>query len=74
MARINNLSNFLSDVADSIRRKKNTENRISPEDFDTEIDSIPTGGITQTKSVNIIENGTTVVLPDENYDALKLDV
>ena len=71
MARINNLSNFLSDVADSIRRKKKTESTITPANFDTEIDSIPTGTAkTQTKSVNITENGNTTVLPDENYDAL----
>jgi hypothetical protein len=71
MARINNLSNFLSDVADSIRRKKKTESTITPANFDTEIDSIPTGTAkTQTKSINIIENGNTTVLPDENYDAL----
>jgi hypothetical protein len=71
MARINNLSNFLSDVADSIRRKKKTENTITPANFDAEIDSIPTGTAkTQTKSINIIENGTSTVLPDENYDAL----
>lgn len=71
MARINNLSNFLSDVADSIRRKKKTESTITPANFDAEIDSIPTGTAkTQTKSINIIENGNTTVLPDENYDAL----
>lgn len=43
MARIDTLSNFLSDVASSIRGKKGTTDKISPKDFDTEIESIKTG-------------------------------
>lgn len=44
MARIDNLNNFLTDVADSIRTKKGTTDLISPSNFDTEIESIETGG------------------------------
>ena len=44
MARINNLSNFLSDVADAIRIKKGTSGLIPAEDFDTEIENIKAGG------------------------------
>lgn len=43
MARIDNLTNFLTDVADSIRNKKETQEKISPADFDTEISTIETG-------------------------------
>lgn len=43
MARIDNLSNFLTDIADSIRSKKGTTNKLSPENFDTEIEGIETG-------------------------------
>ena len=43
MARIDNLTNFLTDVATSIRTKKGTTDKISPKDFDTEIESIKTG-------------------------------
>lgn len=43
MARVDNLSNFLSDVADAIREKKGTEETIQASDFDTEIASISSG-------------------------------
>lgn len=44
MARTDNLTNFLTDVADSIREKKGTSEPILASNFDTEIDSITTGG------------------------------
>lgn len=44
MARIDSLKNFLTDVADSIRAKKGTIDLISPANFDTEIESIESGG------------------------------
>ena len=44
MARIDNLNNFLTDVAESIRTKKGTTDLISPSNFDTEIESIESGG------------------------------
>ena len=44
MARTNNLSNFLTDVADAIRTKKGSEELIAAEDFDTEIENLPSGG------------------------------
>ena len=58
MARIDNLGNFLTDVATSIRTKKGTTNTITPANFDTEIASIETGGITPAGTINITENGT----------------
>lgn len=72
MARTNNLTNFLTDVADSIREKTGKSDPIPCEDFDTEIESISGGGEPnlQDKSVTITENGTTNVTPDTGYDGL----
>ncbi len=44
MARTNNLSNFLTDVADAIREKKGSSEIILASDFDTEIENLPSGG------------------------------
>lgn len=44
MARIDTLNNFLTDVADSIREKKGTIEEIPAANFDTEIESISSGG------------------------------
>lgn len=44
MARVNNLTNFLTDVADAIREKKGTTEPINASEFDTEIASIEGGG------------------------------
>ena len=44
MAKNNNLSDFLTDVANSIRRKKGITNKINPQDFASEIESIEVGG------------------------------
>lgn len=71
MARINNLSNFLTDVADSIRSKTGKTALIPCADFDTEIESIQTGGSLQTKTVTVTQNGTTTILPDSGYDGLE---
>ena len=52
MARVNNLSNFLTDVADAIRTKKETTGQIPAENFDTEILSIETGIDTSDATAN----------------------
>lgn len=44
MARIDNLTNFLTDVANSIRSKTGKTDAIPAENFDTEIESISGGG------------------------------
>ena len=44
MARTDTLTNFLTDVADAIRTKTGSAEPISAEDFDTEIENIPSGG------------------------------
>ena len=47
MARVNNLSNFLTDVASAIKTKKGTIDKIPAANFDTEIASITTGVMTK---------------------------
>lgn len=44
MAKIDNLKDFLTDVADAIREKKGTTELINPQDFSAEIASIQSGG------------------------------
>lgn len=44
MAKDNNLTDFLTDVADAIRAKKGTTEPINPQDFSAEIASIEGGG------------------------------
>lgn len=44
MAKYNNLTDFLTDVADAIREKKGTSEPINPQDFSDEIASIEVGG------------------------------
>lgn len=44
MAKNNNLTDFLTDVANAIREKKNSSDPINPQDFSAEIASIETGG------------------------------
>ena len=44
MAKNDNLKDFLTDVADAIREKKGTTEKINPQDFSSEIKGIETGG------------------------------
>ena len=44
MAKTDNLTDFLTDVADAIRTKKGTTEPINPQDFSAEIASIQSGG------------------------------
>lgn len=70
MARVNNLSNFLTDVASAIKTKKGSETAIPAASFDTEILALPSQGVYQTKVITINENGQTVITPDSGYDAM----
>lgn len=70
MARINNLTQFLTDVATAIRTKKGSEAAIAAEDFDTEILNLPAQGEYQDKQMNITTNGNYRIVPDTNYDAM----
>lgn len=57
MARTNNLTDFLTDVATAIKTKKGDNSPINASDFDTEIENLPTGGTTPTGEIDITENG-----------------
>ena len=70
MARTNNLTNFLTDVAEAIKEKKGSEADITASNFDTEILNLPAQGVYQQKTVSVTQNGTTTVIPDANYDAI----
>ena len=56
MAKNNNLTDFLTDVATAIRTKKGTSALINPQNFSSEIASIETG-ITPTGTIEITSNG-----------------
>lgn len=71
MARTNNLTNFLNDVSFAIKQKTGDSTPIPASEFDTEILSIETAGTYQSKSITIDSNGTQVITPDENYDAIE---
>lgn len=70
MARINNLTNFLNDVAAAIKEKLGDNTNIPAAQFDTKIREIETGGDYQSKTVNISANGSQTITPDSEYDAL----
>lgn len=58
MARTNNLSNFLTDVADAIRTKKGSEELIAAADFDTEIENLPSGADLSEYFTDTIDKGS----------------
>lgn len=70
MARINNLTNFLTDVAVAIKEKTGDSTAIPAEEFDTKIAEIQTQGSYQTKSTTISTNGNYSLTPDQGYDAM----
>ena len=68
------LENYLTDVANAIRKKTGGTELIEAMNFPTEIESIPqttTGTFQDSKSVSITTNTTTTVTPEEGYDGLK---
>lgn len=70
MARTNNLTNFLNDVATAIKTKLGDSTAIPAAQFDSKIMDIHTGGTYQTKSISITTNGNYTLLPDSGYDAM----
>lgn len=71
MARTDNLSNFLSDVAESIRIKKGTNEKILANKFDEEIASIAGGSEPKLQSKEIRPQNTNQrITADSGYDGL----
>lgn len=64
MAKIDNLTDFLTGVAGAIRTKKGTTALIDPQDFESEIGSIDTTKPEQNKTLTVTENGIQTVKPD----------
>lgn len=71
MARVNDLSNFLTDVASAIKEKKGDNTNIPAANFDTEILSLPSQGVYQSKQMTINTNGNYEIIPDDGYDAIE---
>lgn len=59
MAKNDNLTDFLTDVADAIRAKKGTTDKINPQNFSAEIASITTGGGEGDSDMPVIGDGKT---------------
>lgn len=57
MARIDNLTNFLTDVSNAIKEKTGDTQPIPAFEFDDKIINIETKGNYQSKAVNITTNG-----------------
>ena len=70
MARTNNLSNFLTDVASAIKTKKGSEASIPAANFDTEILALPSQGTYEQKVMSITTNGTQTIVPSSGFDAI----
>lgn len=67
MARTDNLTNFLTDVADAIKEKKSDTTPIQASKFDTEIENLPTG-INPSGTIEIKENRIYDVAQYESAD------
>ena len=72
MARTDNLTNYLTDVADAIKTKKGSQTNIPAANFDTEILNLPSQGVYQTVSETVSINGSYNFTPDTGYDAISV--
>lgn len=73
MARTNNLTNFLTDVASAIRTKEGTTNNIKAEEFDTRILNL-TSGAGRTAAKTIYDDGIYVATDDELIGYSSVDI
>lgn len=63
MSKQDNLTDFLTDVADAIREKKGTTEKINPQNFSEEIRGIESGGVVEKeyKDVNFFDYDGTIL-------------
>ena len=73
MAKTDNLTDFLTGVANAIRTKKGTTAKINPQNFETEIGSITASKPEQEKAV-VPTNAQEIVLPDNGKTLSKVIV
>lgn len=63
MSKSDNLKDFVTDIADSLRTKKGTTAKINPQDFSTEIINLPVGGNEKFKS--LVDKSITEVTAED---------
>jgi len=73
MSKVNNLNDFLTDLANAIRAKNGTSGTISAQNFATEIANIVTSLPGQTKTVTPSASQQTI-MPDAGYSLEKVIV
>ena len=56
MSKQDNLTDFLTDVADAIREKKGSSEKINPQNFSEEIKNLPSGGEVNTFGETMVDN------------------
>lgn len=61
MSKVTVTEDYLMDIADAIRGKLSSSSTYTPGQMAAAIESIPTGGITPTGTINITQNGTADV-------------
>lgn len=64
------LTDKLTNIADAIREKTNTNNKMTLDNMAIEIEKIATTPVLQDKSIEITENGTQIIVADEGFDGL----
>jgi hypothetical protein len=69
MSKENNLTDFLTDVADAIREKKGTSEKINPQDFSEEIRGIESGGEDIGFTIEVYD---PMVLSETNFKKLSI--
>lgn len=70
MAKNNNLTDFLTDVANSIRKKTGGSAKINPQNFSSAIESIKTAPNLRTPEAVTPNDETQIVTPGSGYDGL----
>lgn len=75
MAKTDNLTDFLTGVANAIRTKKGTTAKINPQNFETEIGSITTSKPEQEKTAALsMSSGDQIVSPDSGKVLSKVTI